>query len=69
MNFAISGGYSVTHKCSLFANRDLAKWLFWSEALIIIGIYKYITILLKFRKTMVISRVLLNLYKPKMLKN
>jgi hypothetical protein len=28
MNFAISGGYSVTHKCSLFANRDLAKWLF-----------------------------------------
>jgi hypothetical protein len=33
-----------------------------------IGIYKYIAILMKFGKIIVISRVLLNFYKYKMLK-
>jgi hypothetical protein len=44
------------------------RTLSWSKALIIISIYKYIAILMKFGKIIVILRVLLNFYKYKMLK-
>jgi hypothetical protein len=45
------------------------NWLIWSEALIIYSIYKYIAILIDFRKIIVISRVSLNFYNVKVLKN
>ena len=41
----------------------------WSEALIIYSIYKYIALLINFRNIIGISRVLLNFYKVKTLKN
>jgi hypothetical protein len=53
---------------SIFLQEDIGGFDIWSEALIIYGIHKYITVLMNFGNIMGILQVLLNFHKVEILK-